>query len=383
MNRHHPDDNPKNSVVSLRSIDNEPVRQLVIDYLTRRASEVDYSTLKNLARTIAYTFWRKIETINPGQRDLQIDHAVYARWKAELQLREDGKPRTDAEHILLQVRSLYLDLHSWAVEEPERWAVWAAPCPISRGDLRGFGARRRRLKERTDDRTRQRQPLLPILLAHVETRLEDAQDFLSLASSTSPGEHFTHQGRSYRRAIEERVDFAGDLVIHVRDAESNDPIDVTALEESLFWEWATVEVLRHTGIRIEELVELSQLSVRQYQRPNGEVIALLIIAPSKTDRERVIPMSADLFHVIAAIIRRLTRNGRKIPLLSRYDQHEKTWSARMPFLFQRQRGGTRAVISPQRVLSLLSRRCEALAKQHVAFHEVAHLLDQVKFVGTV
>ncbi|MGW5220902.1 hypothetical protein ACWEQA_23845 [Nocardia sp. NPDC004085] len=45
---------------------------------------------------------------------------------------------------------------------------------------------------------------------------------------------------------------------------------------------------------------------RQYQRANGEVIALLVIAPSKTDRERVIPMSAELFHVIAQIIKRHT-----------------------------------------------------------------------------
>jgi hypothetical protein len=58
-----------------------------------------------------------------------------------------------------------------------------------------------------------------------------------------------------------------------------------------------VEVLRLTGIRSEELLELSQLSIRQYQRPNGEVVALLVIAPSKTERERVIPMSAELFHV--------------------------------------------------------------------------------------
>ncbi|UIX34345.1 tyrosine-type recombinase/integrase [Streptomyces sp. GQFP] len=353
-------------LVAFRPIGSGPVRQLIIDYLTRRASEVDYSTLKNLARTIAHTFWRKIEAINPGQRDLHIDQAVYAQWKAELRLRENGKPRTDAEHILLQVRSFYLDLHSWAVEEPERWAAWAAPCPISRGDLRGFGARRR-LQERTDDRTRQRQPLLPILVAHVETRFEDAQDFLAVASSASPGACFVHKGRQYCRTLEGPCDFAGDPIIHVRDTESSELIDATASEESLFWEWATVEVLRHTGIRIEELVELSQLSVRQYQRPNGEVIALLVIAPSKTDRERVIPMSAELFHVIAAIIRRLTRHGRKIPLLSRYDQHEKTWSAPMPFLFQRQRGGTTAVISPQRVLKLLSRRCEALAEQHVGF----------------
>ena len=57
-------------------------------------------------------------------------------------------------------------------------------------------------------------------------------------------------------------------------------------------------------------LELTHLSIRQYQRPNGEVIALLVIAPSKTDRERVIPMSAELFAVIAAIIRRHTTGGR-------------------------------------------------------------------------
>jgi len=41
--------------------------------------------------------------------------------------------------------------------------------------------------------------------------------------------------------------------------------------------------------------------------PNGEVIALLVISPSKTDREGVIPMLAELFAVITAIIRRHNR----------------------------------------------------------------------------
>lgn len=42
---------------------------------------------------------------------------------------------------------------------------------------------------------------------------------------------------------------------------------------------------------------------------NGEVIALLVTAPSKTDRDRVIPMSVDLFHVIAMIVLRRTSHG--------------------------------------------------------------------------
>jgi len=49
----------------------------------------------------------------------------------------------------------------------------------------------------------------------------------------------------------------------------------------------------------------------------------LVIAPSKTDRERIIPMSAELFAVVAAIIRRHTQQGRPVPLIQRYDNHER------------------------------------------------------------
>ena len=108
--------------------------------------------------------------------------------------------------------------------------------------------------------------------------------------------------------------------------------NLTLAEEAAFWTWACIETLRHTGLRIEELLELSQLSIRQYERPNGELIGLLVVAPSKTDRERVVPMSAELFHVIAAVIRRHTVAGASIRVVRRWDPHERVWSAPMPFL---------------------------------------------------
>ncbi|HUH69549.1 MAG TPA: site-specific integrase, partial [Mycobacterium sp.] len=56
-----------------------------------------------------------------------------------------------------------------------------------------------------------------------------------------------------------------------------------------FWTWAVVEVLRHTGIRIEELTELSHHSLIQYRLPTtGELIPLLQIVSSKTDAERLL-----------------------------------------------------------------------------------------------
>jgi site-specific recombinase XerC len=156
----------------------------------------------------------------------------------------------------------------------------------------------------------------------------------------------------------------GHANVRVRDEDTDRVINVTFAEDTAFWSWALVETLRHTGVRNEEVLELSQLSIRQYLRPNGEVIALLVIAPSKTDRERVIPMSAELFHVIAVIIRRLNGAGNTVTLATRYDKHEHVTSTPQPFLFQRRIGQRVEVITPGALREMLNRLCHRLAGTH-------------------
>ncbi|MFI6367652.1 hypothetical protein ACIBG0_33440 [Nocardia sp. NPDC050630] len=120
-----------------------------------------------------------------------------------MRLRHDGAPRVDGgAGILLPVRAFYMDIQSWALEEPERWAQWAVPCPIPPSDLRGFGKRWRRIKERMSDRIRERQPLLPALVAHIETRYAAIRALYEIACDTAPGEFFTHSGRTYTRPDE-------------------------------------------------------------------------------------------------------------------------------------------------------------------------------------
>ncbi|MGW1365335.1 hypothetical protein ACWCQP_49475 [Streptomyces chartreusis] len=105
-------------------------------------------------------------------------------------------------------------------------------------------------------------------------------------------------------------------------------------ENYAFWQWAIVETLRLAGLRAEELTELTHLSVRRYRWTNGEVVALLVISPSKSDRERVVPMSAELFHVIAQVIRHHRNEHGTVPVCVRYDPHEKVRSKPLPYLFQ-------------------------------------------------
>jgi integrase len=359
-------------LVDRYDIRHQGVRQLLLDYLRRREPEMDYSTLDQLSRSLAGLFWAKIEALAPGQPDPRIGADLYRRWREALGTHQDGRTqREEFEHILRSVRSFYTDLHSWAVEEPEKWAQWVAPCPVPDGALRGVIVRQRRRKERMDDRVRQRQPLLPVLVAHLQDRYHHLRALPRAASPLTGGETVTVNGRAYQRvwtaADDRRARWGGQANTRVRDLGNGEDINVTTAEDLAFWEFAAVEVLRHAGIRIEELLELTHLSIRQYQRPNGEVIALLVIAPSKTDRERVIPMSAELFAVIAAIIRRHTQHDRPIPLIQRYDNHERRMSDPMPFLFQRHTGAVPRVISPATVLVMLRRRCAELAKKHPGF----------------
>jgi len=115
--------------------------------------------------------------------------------------------------------------------------------------------------------------------------------------------------------------------------------NLTHEDEAAFWSWATVEVLRATGIRIEEMLELAHHSFIAYTLPTtGEIVPMLQVAPSKTDAERLLLVSPELAEVLTAIIFRVRASNAALPLVSAYDVFEQTWSAPMPFLFQRRYG---------------------------------------------
>lgn len=355
-------------LVEQYQISDPGIRQLLVDYLRRRSYDVDHSSIKGMARILCSNFWAQVQLINPEQRDLNLGEATYQAWRTALEIRLDGQRRADQLTILTSVRAFYLDLQGWAAAEPERWAQWVAPCLIGNRDMRGQTKRRRRVKERMDGRTRTLQPLLPILLTVVEEQHRHLAELLPAATAAKPGDVIDCGSKLYRRirtvadvGYERRHAVAN---VRVRDEATGHNFNVAQAEDTAFWQWACVHTLRHTGIRIEELLELSQLSIRQYVRSNGQVVALLVIAPSKTDRERVIPMSAELFHVIACILRRLTRNNSAVPLATRYDKHENVTSDPQPFLFQRTIGQRVEVLTPSGMRAMLARVCKDLATEH-------------------
>ena len=185
-----------------------------------------------------------------------------------------------------------------------------------------------------DQRTRAQLPLLPALLRAVEQQRKDAEKRISTARDTQAGSVFSVAGQEFQRC---RQGPSGR--VYVTEASTGKRRNLTHEDEAAFWSWATVEILRATGIRIEEMLELAHHSFIAYTLPTtGEIVPMLQVAPSKTDAERLLLVSPELAEVLTAVIFRVRAGNAALPLVPAYDVFEQTWSAPMPFLFQRRYG---------------------------------------------
>jgi integrase len=335
-----------------------PVRDLLVDYLKERQPALDYNSLDSLARTLAGLFWADLEAHHPGISSLRLPGDVARAWKQRLQTTtkrvrsQAGQstlvtgPRLSYRECLTPVRAFYLDLAQWAVEDPGRWAAWVAPSPVSEeeGVLRKTTRQR---KARMDARTRERLPALPALAAALDRHRKDTADLLAAADSAAPGEAFAAAGSVLVRTARAGGVWAEDAAGRRRN--------LALEEENAFWSWAIVEVLRATGIRIEELLELSHHSMVQYRLPGtGELIPLLQIAPSKTDKERLLVVSPELADVLARIIGRVRGSLAAVPLVSAYNEYERKWLPPAPRLFQRRINTENRAFAHSTILKMLN-----------------------------
>ena len=121
-----------------------PVRDLLVDYLRERQPGIDYNTLTTLATTLALWFWKDLENHHPGISSLQLPPDIAAAWKQRIRVKpvrgaagRDGatEERKGTADVLITVRSFYLDLSQWALDDPAHWGPWAVPCPVRASDV--------------------------------------------------------------------------------------------------------------------------------------------------------------------------------------------------------------------------------------------------------
>jgi len=351
-----------------------PVRDLLVRYLEERKPALDYASLRNNITILAGLFWADLEAHHPGIDTLDLPPDVATGWKERLHHTVDarfgGRPRRGRGRLsaLTRVRAFYLDLQQWALEDPS-WAPWAVACPIRKSEVGGQAKIVRHTTAEVHQRIRERLPHLQLLADTAAEHYRQQRDLLALANDTPIDELFTHAQRTYQRVttyggVSPHPSQHGAVYVTVEDVATGERLNLTVGEDKTFWAWAIIETLRHTGVRVEELLEITHLALVSHTLPDtGEIVPLLQIVPSKSDQERLLLVPPELASVLASIIARVRGEDGLVPLVARYDYHERVTGPPLPHLFQRQRGWRRTVISSTVVQKLLN---ETLARTGLA-----------------
>jgi hypothetical protein len=343
------------------AIKNAVIRGVLIRYLEERRPGVDYNTFTAWVSALGKIFWADIEKHHPGIDSLDLSEEVAAAWKERLRFRTHRGiqvPRKGYFNELVRIRTFYLDMAEWALEDPS-WAQWAVPCPVRRNETEGMGKAKKAHKAEMHQRIRERLPHLHRMVDAAQAWKDESQELAEAIRQAAIDETIEHRGVRYRRTATEEARqqaeaHSGQARLLAINLDSGELIDVGHQEDRGFWAWACVETLRHTGTRVEELLELTHLALVSYRLADtGEVVPLLQIVPSKSNEERLLLVTPELASVLASIIHRLRQPDGTIPLVPRYDIHERTVGPKLPHLFQRQFGWKRRVISPAIVGQLL------------------------------
>jgi hypothetical protein len=246
---------PVRQLIDYHQVQCQPVRDVLVRYLSERAAALDHATVRNLASSLGGLFWADIERHHPGISSLRLPPNVAEGWKQRLRTltAPDGTERERKNYlvILSQVRSFYLDIQEWAMEDPS-WAEWAAPSPVRRAELAGMEKARRKAVSRMHQRIRERLPHLQRLADSADNHRTAMSSLLQAASAVQAGEEFSHDGTAYRHTLRKsylkdpllpRLDY-----VIVEDTATGEQADLTDKEDDAFWTWAVIETLRHTGV---------------------------------------------------------------------------------------------------------------------------------------
>ncbi|WP_436847780.1 ATP-binding protein [Streptomyces avermitilis] len=221
-------------LVDRHPIADRAVRDVLVHYIAERSAALDYGSLVNQAQMLADLFWGDLERHHPGIASLNLPDTVAQEWKQRVRVLPDGRPRRTAHGVFLAVCSFYLNLLQWSMDDPARWAQWAAPCPISEADIRRYIKETRHRQARMQQRTRTLVPVVPQFVRAAEGRLHRATLLLESARSAKPGEEFTIEDRRYRRTGRERSNWRPTALFSTPADEPGTRFDAECEENNAF-----------------------------------------------------------------------------------------------------------------------------------------------------
>jgi integrase len=287
-------------------------REVTVLYLETYATRVSdvYVTHRHKVIALAH-FWNFLAErypevgssakVLPAQARAYIPFAMErARGVQRGRKPDDGGVRITAHTWLVEVRSFFSDICTWATEPDSPFSNLAPrTVPLTRHDLVNIGFEKAR-KQRTARTT--------------ATILDLEREMPNLRS---------HASRLWRQS---------------QSALRNAPSDrsAKAAESVAFWDWALLELLVQSGLRIEEASELTALDILKRRMPDGSLYYMLHVKPSKYDRARVIPIGDGLGRVLAETIQHVKRfyGSTEVPFCDHWDHNERRPRPAGPYLLQ-------------------------------------------------
>ncbi len=267
------------------------------------------------------------------------------------------------------VRAFYLDIQEWALADPY-WAPWAAPSPVHRMDTKGIEKAKRTRQARMHQRVRTRLPHLDRLVDSANDHREDRAALLDHARRAQPGEEFEYRATKYRRVdppSDKRRVNGNTTFVHVIDPAGR-RIDVVKEEDDASGPGL---LSRHCATPEYEW-KSSANSLTSHSSPTGRRIRarrchFCRFFPRRATRSACCSSAPELASVLASIITRLRgENDGVIPLVARYDKHERTTGPALPHLFQCRNGHRRSVIGYGTLRRLLEEAIERIGLRDAA-----------------
>jgi integrase len=286
-------------------------REIMVLYLETYAARVSdhYTTRRGKAIAIAH-FWRFLtekhpEVTSPAKvRPLHLREYIPHIMAHALTVRR-GKDTGDevrctAHSWLTDVRTFFRDLCTWALEPDSPFLHFAPPTvPLTRHSLLGLGF------DKARERTRAR---ITATVLDLEREMPAIRSFAL---------------RRWNDAI-------------ARTASLPTSSKPWTQETDSFWDWALLELLVQSGLRIEEASDLTTLDILKRKMPDGRIYYLLHVKPSKFDRARVLPIGDGLGRVIAEIVRHVKRfhSTSHVPVCNHWNLAQKMPRPPAPYLIQ-------------------------------------------------
>lgn len=268
-------------------------------YLTRRHKVI---ALAHFWRFLAQRYAEVLSSadVSPAQARAYIPVAIEQAREVRRGQAADDATRITAHSRLVDVRTFFSDICTWATEPDSPFAAFAPrSVPLTRHDLVniGFEKARKQQAARTTATVLDLEREMPNLRSHASRKWRESQAMLKTAPAGSPAK---------------------------------------AVEAAAFWDWALLELLLQSGLRIEEASELTSLDILKRSLPDGSLYYMLHIKPSKFDRARVIPIGDALGRVLAEILQHVKSfyGTTEVPFCNHWDHNERRPRPAGPYLLQ-------------------------------------------------